>query len=300
MFRGINIGNALDSPVDEDWGVEVDFQTFDLIASAGFDTVRLPVRFTDYLDSNNIIEEEFLNELDSYINYALEKGLVIIIDLHHFNEIMINASDENLEIFYSIWEQLSQRYKDYPKELIFELLNEPTGEVTVELWNEMVSKSVEIIREYNKSRKIIISTPKYAIYETLDDLILPEDENLIVTFHYYSPMEFTFQNNENHDYVTGEVITWDATDDNLAKMEEVFYKAYLYSLENNVDILLGEFGTVKEVPEEYRYAWTKSVVELCEKYNIAYTYWELLSDFGIYDSQLKVWNEDLLNVLIGK
>ncbi len=63
MQRGINIGNALESPKDFPWDVKCQI-SFDDIKDAGFDTVRIPVRFSDYTsDFDNFkIDEEFLKD----------------------------------------------------------------------------------------------------------------------------------------------------------------------------------------------------------------------------------------------
>src|SRR6185312_17387907 len=46
LRKGINAGNALDAPTEGAWGPKLDEAYFDHIAAAGFDHVRLPVRFS--------------------------------------------------------------------------------------------------------------------------------------------------------------------------------------------------------------------------------------------------------------
>ena len=41
--RGVNLGNALEAPEEGKWGVRLKEQYFDLIAGAGFTSVRIPV-----------------------------------------------------------------------------------------------------------------------------------------------------------------------------------------------------------------------------------------------------------------
>lgn len=147
--RCMNIGNALEAPKDIPWDVEMKSEYFDVIKEAGFDSVRLPVRFSDYAnrDFYYTLDEEFMKKIDSYINYALNDDLVIILDLHHFTEIMDNP-EGNKECFLAIWNQLSLRYKNYPKELIFELLNEPQNNLGGELWNEYLAEGTKIGRAH--------------------------------------------------------------------------------------------------------------------------------------------------------
>src|SRR5688572_7866012 len=44
--RGLNLGNGLDAPQEGAWGTTLSEKHFEMAASAGFDHVRLPVRFT--------------------------------------------------------------------------------------------------------------------------------------------------------------------------------------------------------------------------------------------------------------
>jgi len=45
---GINLGNALDAPKEGDWGVVLQSDYFKLIKTAGFNHVRLPVRWSSH------------------------------------------------------------------------------------------------------------------------------------------------------------------------------------------------------------------------------------------------------------
>lgn len=45
LQRGVNMGNMLEAPNEGEWGLFVQEEYFDLIKQAGFDFVRLPVRW---------------------------------------------------------------------------------------------------------------------------------------------------------------------------------------------------------------------------------------------------------------
>ncbi|HBN6217375.1 TPA: glycoside hydrolase family 5 protein, partial [Clostridioides difficile] len=157
MQRGINIGNALESPKDFHWDVKMSNKFFDDIKDADFDTVRIPIRFSDYTsDSDDFkIDEEFFKKIDGYINYALDKDLIVVLDLHHFEEIM-KEPGAHKEEFLKIWEQISNRYQKYDKKLVFELLNEPKENLSSQLLNEYIEEAIKIIRKTNSKRTIIV------------------------------------------------------------------------------------------------------------------------------------------------
>lgn len=297
----MNIGNALDAPKNQPWDVQMKVEYFDAIKEAGFDSVRIPVKFSDYAkDSNNYkLEEDFMKELDSYVNYALKDGLAVILDFHHFTEIM-DEPEKYKECFLSVWSQLGKRYKDYPNELMFELLNEPRNNLKGDIWNEFIDGAVKEIRKTNKNRTIIVGPDSdYSVYR-LEELSLPKDNNIMVSFHYYEPSDFAFQGNINigENYGNLKNIYWNGSDEEMDYLSSRFEIAKKWSDKNNVKIFLGEFGACKTVPAESRKLWIEAVRKEAEKRGFSWGYWELCSGFGIYDSNTSTWNKELLDTLV--
>ncbi|HPU43798.1 MAG TPA: hypothetical protein PLS98_06260, partial [Dictyoglomaceae bacterium] len=46
MQRGVNMGNALEAPKEGEWGVVIKDEYFKLIKEAGFDHVRIPIKWS--------------------------------------------------------------------------------------------------------------------------------------------------------------------------------------------------------------------------------------------------------------
>lgn len=298
----MNIGNALEAPKGEDWGVKINNNYFDIIKNAGFDSVRIPVRFSDYAKNSPdySLDEGFMKELDSYINYALKDKLVVILDFHHFIEIM-EEPDKYKDCFISVWRQLSNRYKNYPQELIFELLNEPKDNLKGETWNELIKAGIEVIRENDKSRKVIIGPDNYYSVDRLEALTIPKDNNIIISFHYYEPNDFTFQGNKYHlGFENLKDIKWEGTKEERDYLKARFNIAKQWAASNKVEVFLGEFGANQNTPAEDRKRWTEAVRRTAEDYGFSFGYWELCSWFGIYDVNENIWNEDMLEALLSK
>lgn len=296
----INIGNALEAPKDIPWDVEMNEKYFDKIKDVGFDCVRLPVRFSDYAKDNEdyMLDEDFMKKIDYYINYALSKKLKIILDFHHFTEIM-EFPNEYKECYLSIWEQLSERYKDYPNELMFELLNEPNGNLNGELWNEFINEGVSIIRKTNNKRNIIIGPDNYYSVYSLEKLKIPEDKNIILSFHYYEPNEVTFQGSVNHKgFENLKDNQWIGTNIEVQYLKSRFKIAKNYAEAHKLKIFLGEFGVNKNAPKSTRVNWTRNVRKEAESCGFSWGYWELCSEFGVYDVKNDLWNKDILNSLL--
>ncbi|MCC0695413.1 glycoside hydrolase family 5 protein [Clostridioides sp. ES-S-0006-03] len=302
MQRGINIGNALESPKNFPWDVKMSDKYFDDIKMAGFDTVRIPVRFSDYTsDSNDYkIDEEFFKKIDGHIKYALDKELVVVLDLHHFEDIM-KEPQINKEKFLKIWQQIANRYQKYDKKLVFELLNEPKESLSPQLLNEYFKEAINIIRKTNPKRTIIVGPYNYYQIDYLKGLNIPKNSNIVVSFHYYEPNDFAFQGNIYHKgFENLSNITWEGTNEQLEYLKKRFDTVEKWANKNNVKVLLGEFGITKEAPEASRVAWIKAVREEAEKRNFSWAYWELASGFGIYNQVEGTWDEEILNALVGK
>jgi endoglucanase len=299
--RGINMGDMLEAPNEGDWGLSVEEEYFDLIKDASFDFVRLPVRWNAYAEPSApySIDPAFFARVDEVLGWALERELSIIIDFHHYEEM---ASDPvgHKDRFLGIWRQIAEHYQDHPPTVLFELLNEPTNNLNPSLWNEYLNEAVEIVRETNPTRDVIIGPVLSNGNDLFSALEIPKDRHLIVTFHYYLPFQFTHQGAE---WVSAEAenwlgTTWDSTEAEKAEITRHFDSVAEWAEQRNVRILLGEFGAYSRASQDSRVRWTEFVAQEAERHGFAWAYWEFASGFGIYDPEAKVWREDLLKALI--
>lgn len=302
MRRGINIGNALEAPREGEWGVYIRDEYFRIIREAGFDTVRIPIRWSAHAENNPPyrIDEDFFNRVDWVVNKSLEQDLTTIINIHHYEEIMQDPLGQ-MDRFIALWSQISERYKDYPEKLFFELLNEPYGKLTDEKWNMLLRKTVEIIRRTNPSRKIIIGPTGWNSVYNLKGLVIPEDENIIVTFHFYTPFEFTHQGAEwvNPSPTVGR--KWLGTKDEKKQITDELNMAVEWATQHgNVSLFMGEFGAYSKADMGSRVRWTHFVAREAEKRGIAWCYWEFCAGFGAYDPDKGEWRTELFNALISE
>jgi len=299
--RGVNMGNMLEAPNEGEWGLYVQEEYFDLVKEAGFDFVRLPVRWNTHADETEpyTIDPSFFFRVDQVVDWALERNITVIVDFHHYDEM---ASDpwSHKDRYLGIWKQVAEHYKDYPANLLFELLNEPNTKLDAQLWNQYLTEALTIVRDSNPTRDVVIGPVNWNAYDWLSTLDVPNDEHLIVTFHYYSPFQFTHQGAE---WIGEEAQKWLGTEwGSDTEQADVTYQfdavAEWSQRHGNVRILLGEFGAYSKAPQESRVRWTRFVREQAEAHGFAWAYWEFGSGFGAYDPSAKVWREDLLRALI--
>lgn len=301
LQRGINMGNMLEAPNEGEWGLYVREEYFDLIKKAGFDFIRLPVRWNSHAEESApyTVDPAFFARVDEVVNWALERNLTIIVDFHHYEEMMSDPWGQRVR-YLSIWKQVAEHYRDYPSNVLFELLNEPNDQLNASLWNDTMTETLSIVRERNPTRDVIIGPVNWNAYDWISTLDVPNDEHIIVTFHYYLPFQFTHQGAE---WVEGSYpwlgTTWDAANAERAKVTSHFDSVADWARRHrNVRILLGEFGAYSKAPQDSRVRWTEFVRSEAERHGFAWAYWEFASGFGAYDPGAKVWKEELLKALI--
>ena len=273
---------------------------FRLLKEAGFDSVRInlhPFRSMGR-DKNWALGSEWLKTLDWAVEQATAQALTVILDLHEFGA-MGDAPEANKENFLAFWREISARFKNAPESVVFEILNEPNKKLTPALWNQYLAEALAIIRETNPTRTVIIGPAFWNGIDHLKELELPQgDRHLIVTVHYYKPMEFTHQGaswSGNRDK-TG--VDWLGTEKERQAMKADFDKAATWAKEHNRPIFVGEFGAYDKGPMESRARYTDAVARLAESLGWSWAYWQFDSDFVLYDIKRDAWVEPIRDALV--
>jgi len=302
LGKGINLGNALEAPSEGEWGMVIKEEYFSLIKNAGFDSVRIPVRWSAHTGTNSpyTIDEEFLQRVHQVVNWAVEQDLAVIINIHHFNELMEEPS-QHKQKFLSIWDQVGRSFKDYPEEIVFEILNEPHSNMTQSVWNNYLEEAVRTIRTSNPERVLMAGTAPWGGFDGLQKLELPEDDRqLIATVHYYNPFRFTHQGAEWVDDNTDSWLgtTWTGTDNQKSNVNADFDAVEQWSKDNDRPVHVGEFGAYNKAPEPSRAAWTKYIRTAAEQRDFSWAYWEFGAGFGVYDRDKNQWRTPLLDALV--
>jgi endoglucanase len=294
LGRGINLGNALEAPKEGDWGVILTDADFDLVQSAGFNHVRIPVRFSAHADvtSPYTLDPAFLNRVDWAIQSALDRGLKAIVDLHNEEDLFANPDTETPR-FLGIWKQLAEHYAAFPQGLAFEILNEPHGAVDAEMSNNLTVAALAVIRESNPNRMVIVAPAGWSHVEGLPSLVLPDsDPSLIATFHYYDPMTFT------HQGASETRVDWPGAAGDQTSMVAQFDTAAQWSRTQNRPVYVGEFGTIHFADIDARARWTAAVVSQSDAHQFPYAYWELRSEFGVWDPTVKAWHKEIIDAIL--
>ena len=304
LGRGVNLGNALDAPKEGAWGVVLKEEYFARIKAAGFDSVRIPIRWSAHAAESAPyrIDPRFFDRVDWAVAQSLRQRLIPVVNMHHY-EGMFKDPDAHRARFLALWQQIAEHYSKYPPSLVLELLNEPHEKLTAEKWNRILAETIQIVRRSNPTREIMVGPVGWNAINDLPSLELPKDDaHLIATVHYYNPFQFTHQ---GADWAGPEARKWLGTKWTGSKAERQAVardldKAIAWAVEHHRPIYLGEFGAYSKGDLESRARWTRCVAEEAQKRKMSFAYWEFCSGFGVYDPVKNQWIEPLKQALLGQ
>ncbi|MEM9599819.1 MAG: glycoside hydrolase family 5 protein, partial [Pseudomonadota bacterium] len=323
--RCINVAAALEAPPDENWGYTIRVEDFSRIRQAGFDTIRLPIKWSAYTGPgpDYRIDPVFLRRVDHYVSEAMNRGLQVMLNVHHFDAFNSRPDAEEARLL-AIWAQLSRHFKGRDNALIFELLNEPHFEEVAQrdgtVRDEDYSRSTGIarmnrinaalmalIRRDHPDRWTVLSSSQwgshYPMIEGVDGVrFTPDyDPRVMTTFHYYEPLEFTHQALEfaGHPPFPRD---W-GTERDRRDIQTAFREVARYRDGEglNMPILLGEFGVSTESPTDQRLAYTDHVRRLSEQHGMGWCAFDFASPgFGMFDVTTNRWDAAMLGALMNR
>jgi len=287
--RCINLGGAMEAPREGEWGYTIRQKDLVTIKQTGFDTVRLPVKWSAHTQTKPPyrIDPAILARADQVIGRALQQNLKVILDVHHYNDLMENPR-AHIPRLTAIWEQLGAHYAGYSDALIFELINEPHGKISITETNRLNAHLLNTVRRTNPSRWVVLGSGNWNSLEGMtpgrpESFIPPRDPRIITTFHYYDDFDFTHQGAEwfTPFIPMGETFGSRAQKQSITKDIAI---AHSFGLRTRTPVLLGEFGVYEKVPAAQRAAWTRHVREQAEANGMGWCYWEWGTSFKMYDT----------------
>jgi endoglucanase len=297
MRRGVNIIGY--DPIWKDFAkARFKERHFARIYEGGFQTVRVNLQAFGHMNADHKLDPAWLKTLDWVVKSALANNLTVILDEHDFLPCAQDAAGCRSKLL-AFWEQIAPRYRDAPASVLFELLNEPHGQLTAQLWNALLKDSLAIVRKTNPTRNVVVGPAVWNTIGALGSLELPaDDRHIVVTVHYYEPMPFTHQGAAwSPENFKRSGVTW-GTDAEKQRVVEDFAVAQKWSKAENRPILLGEFGAYDKGDMESRARYTAHLARTAESLGWAWTYWQFDSDFIVYDMAKDDWVQPIWKALV--
>lgn len=332
VHRGVNVSHWMSQSKARgaERAAKVTAADFANIKALGFDHVRLPIDEEQLWDEPGNKQPEAFELLHDGIRWSLENDLRVIVDLHVIRSHHFNSPDsrqlwddpEAQAKFLDLWKQLSAELHEYPLGMVaYEPLNEAVAEDS-EDWNQLISQVIGALRELEPERVIVMGSNRWQTAGTFPDLQIPADDpNIILSFHFYTPMPVTHytapwtplasyegpivypgQAIDEAEYETMDETLLEAVEEHNGKfdratLELIMLPAIEVAKEANLPLYCGEFGAFPPAPLEVRQAWYRDMISIFDEHDIAWAHWNYNDDFPLV-TQDREPITDLTSILI--
>lgn len=334
--KGINLGgwisqcgNNYNKEHYETYITEADIE---IIAGYGVDHVRMPIDYNVIQQDNGELIPEGFKYIDNCLEWCHKRGLNVVIDLHKCcgfvfdnKEYCSFFTDEQLQKqFIDLWKEIARRYGqlDY---VAFELLNEITAPEMAQPWNKIIRDTIPCIREIAPKIPIILGGIYNSSIYGLSLMDEPMTDNLVYTFHCYSPFAFTHQaapwiENMPLDfsckyplrasemmeiseriYGPDFATEFQALGDRMLDKEyfkRLFVPAVEFAEKYNVPLYCGEYGCIDRADCESTLNWFRDFHAALDEIGIARSTWTYKEmDFGITQEHCKPIYKELVELI---
>ncbi len=335
-MRGLNLGGWISQCTDhynhEHYQSFITEADIEKIAGYGLDHVRLPIDYNVIQNEDGTFIEEGFQYIDLCLSWCHKNNLNVVIDLHKCCGFVFDDdsycdffhSEQMQEYFIILWQELARRYGHLPY-VAFELLNEVTKEEMANPWNEIIKLTVPKIREIAPDVTIIVGGIYNSSIYGLTLMEAPCDDNMVYTFHCYSPLVFTHQGAywvpkmptdyrvaypKDVAYLREEskkIFGLDFDDEyaciDPGMIDETYFKvmfekAIQVAEKYDVPLYCGEYGVIDLADCESTVSWYKDIHKAFEAYEIARCAWTYKAmDYGITQEHCKDIHDTLVNIM---
>jgi endoglucanase len=314
MGAGWNLGNQMEAnsngyPSETVWGQPTITQALiDKVKAAGFKTIRIPVSYLRHIGSgpDYPINSSWLNRIQEVVNYAYNRGLYVIINMHGdgyktiYGSWLICDSSNQSTIrakYQKVWQQIATRFQNYDQHLILESMNEnfdgqwgrPTQPCysNINSYNQIFVDTVRRAGGNNGSRWLLVPGWNTNIEYTAGNygFVVPTDPSserrIMISVHYYDPWDFAGGENGTitqwgrASTTPSRRSTWDQEDWLDAQMKKMYDKFVV----QGYPVVVGEYGAIDKssfdsANPRYRADYMRAVVATAKKYGAATVYWD--------------------------
>ncbi len=321
LGAGWNLGNQLEAnlngvPNETAWGNPAVTQALiDRVQAAGFKSIRIPVSYLKHIGAgpNYTINAAWLNRIQEVVNYAYNRGLHVMINMHGDGYKSVTgswlicdaANQTTIKAKYQkVWQQIASRFQNYGNRLILESMNEnfdgqygnPTQPCysNINAYNQIFVDTVRRAGGNNSSRWLLVpgwntnidyTAGNYGFRIPTDQYRSPSipssEHRIMISVHYYSPWDFAGEEN-------GNITQWGRGATNPAKKSTWGQEDYLDSqlklmydkfVVRGYPVVVGEYGSIDKTfadssNNRYRADFARAVVATSKKYGAATTYWD--------------------------
>lgn len=281
-------------------------------ANVGFKCLRIPVTWFNHMDDPmSTIDEVWLDRIEEIVDWALEAGLYVIINMHHDTHSSLGWLEADYDNYaglsaklVNIWTQIALRFRDKDYRLLFESFNEISdiygswfsaveakSYTAVNMLNQDFVNAVRSTGGKNYYRNLVVSP--YTSGTTtaiLDPFVLPTDVapgHIFVQVHSYRPIPFVTAD------LNRAVGTFDDTPGSAdtEDIDEAFDIVKAELMDKGMYVVMGEYGSfpwkdgrVQVNNDDARCRHARYYTQKCLDYGIVPIYWYNPKDYRERDS----------------
>ena len=280
------------------------------IRRLGFGHVRVPVASFRLAEGGGRFSATKIDALRANLEDIIAADLAVIVALQmNVDEKRALVEDAGLgAAFARDWALLAESLAELPADkLVLELLNEPTTE-DAEAWQALQRKILAAVRKAAPRHTAMLTGAHYADLDDLERLRPVADRNVIYSFHFYTPHNFTHQGADwgwamwsllsGLPYPAEESAIAAALDaapkparDHIrqygreswdkAALSAELSRARMWADEHDVLIHCTEFGAIGSAPPDGRLRWLSDVRSTLEQNQTGWTLWDYAGRFAI-------------------
>lgn len=183
-------------------------EDFKRLSESGMNLIRFYMNYLTFEEdaSPYTYKKEGFEWIDKNIQWAKKYGVYLVLNMHVpqggfqstcHGEALWNDR-ENQSRLKALYKVLANRYINEPTVLGYDLVNEPVTTESIDQWKKLAQELTDEIRKVDKNHLIIVERLNaincHWDNDASNNLFLVNDENILYTFHFYSPIEYTHQN----------------------------------------------------------------------------------------------------------
>jgi len=206
-LRGICFGNQVWSCPTNPPSEHHQEKDYERVTNMNMNVIRFYLNYHIFEDDSRpyIYKDSGWDWLDKNIQWAKKYGIYLILNMHvpqggfqslgTGNALWDNV--ENQKRLKALWKEIARRYKNEPTIVGYDLLNEPNTSKSKDQWINLAKDLVKEIRSVDSNHIIIVErlnavANNWSVDEDMN-FFLVDDFNVMYTFHFYSPIEYTHQ-----------------------------------------------------------------------------------------------------------
>lgn len=325
IYAGWCLGNTLESD-GGDWytGPNVEMETtwgnpmtteamIKGFKAAGFNAVRIPVRWYNHADANMNVSAEWMARVKAVVDYAINNGMYVMLNSHHdkWYDRMVPGQFVEVEVdskLNSLWTQIATTFKDYDEHLLFAGTNEViTVENGTENWGTPNAANLAIQNKFNQVfvdavratggnnswRVLVVQSYAADPQNGINGFVKPTDtvnDRLMLEVHYYQPWNYCSENSSDNRYYWGAEFSSYSPFCNSGESDvtTMFDNLQATFVDKGLPVVMGEYGAVRHAKasnlskaDESRAYYLEYVVREAKNHGFATFVW----DNNVYNAE---------------